>query len=566
MLLLLVSIAALFAGVLAFPLAAKKNTFLSLLDGFVVFSVGGLVIFHLLPHCLNEAGFGAIGAVTVGLTFPLLIERWSAKRNTGKGSPLLVVLALSGLAIHAFLDGNALVFASIEESGAGPDNGNAYEHGFTLALASLFHRLPIGLVIGNLLAKGRSLRRPLAVAGIMAATTCVGFFVGDKVLPVTSHYTVVLFQAFVSGTLLHVVLEHVPVFSSGINPAVRVLRGVGALAGAGSVAIVAMFHPITRHCDKEIPAADIFVSLVLEVAPALLAALICAGIIRLYIYPALTRFQMKGPVGQTLRFDTVLVSLPLLGPAVTFIRFIASAIAAFTALLILENRIYRPFSSEEFSSKIISPGKSDKSTFLKMRSVLGYGFGEFADHLLPWMLVGLGAAALAEPLIHETALAEMPGWVQVPIVALFGMPIYVCGSGMTPLMAVLIHKGLTVGAAIAFLLVGPMIGVTTFSVFFSRYGRLRTICFAVAMWVFACIVGWSVNAIGIEIEIAPYLSDQSYAVFPFWLCLFVLMLLSLVSFLRCGPRGWLGQLNAAYDDHGQCDLPGHHHHEADHDH
>jgi hypothetical protein len=197
---------------------------------------------------------------------------------------------------------------------------------------------------------------------------------------------------------------------------------------------------------------------------------------------------------------------------------------------------------------------------------LGYGFGEFADHLLPWMLVGLGAAALAEPLIHESALADLPGWAQVPIVALFGMPIYVCGSGMTPLMAVLIHKGLTVGAAIAFLIVGPMIGVTTFSVFFSRYGRLRTIFFAVAMWLFACIVGWSVNAIGVGIDIAPYISDLSYALFPSWLCLLGLTILSLVSFLRCGPRGWLGQLNAAYDDHGQCDLPGHHHHEADHDH
>lgn len=566
MLLLLVSIAALFAGVLAFPLAAKKNSFLSILDGFVVFSVGGLVVFHLLPHCLNQAGFGAIGAAAVGLTFPLLIERWSAKRDSGKGSTLLVGLALFGLTIHAFLDGNALVFADIEQSGTGHDHGVKFEHGFTLALASLFHRLPIGLVIGNLLAQGRSLRRPLAVATIMAATTCAGFFVGDKALPVASHYTVALFQAFVSGTLLHVVLEHVPVFSGGIKPTIRVLRGVGALAGAGSVAVVAMFHPITRHCDMEIPAADAFVSLVLEVAPALLAALICAGLIRYYVYPATTWFQRRGPVGQTMRFDTVLVSLPLLGPTVTCIRFIASGIAALTALLILEKRLKLPILSKDSASTGIFPGNSEKSSFLKMRAALGYGFGEFADHLLPWMLVGLGAAALAEPLIHESALADLPGWAQVPIVALFGMPIYVCGSGMTPLMAVLIHKGLTVGAAIAFLIVGPMIGVTTFSVFFSRYGRLRTIFFAVAMWLFACIVGWSVNAIGVGIDIAPYISDLSYALFPSWLCLLGLTILSLISFLRCGPRGWLGQLNAAYDDHGQCDLPGHHHHQAEHDH
>jgi hypothetical protein len=371
MLLLLVSIAALFAGVLAFPLAAKKNSFLSILDGFVVFSVGGLVVFHLLPHCLNQAGFGAIAAAAVGLTFPLLIERWSAKRDSGKGSKLLVGLALFGLAIHAFLDGNALVFADIEQSGTEHDHGVKFEHGFTLALASLFHRLPIGLVIGSLLAKGRSLRRPLAVAAIMAATTCAGFFVGDKALPVASHYTVALFQAFVSGTLLHVVLEHVPVFSGGIKPTIRVLRGVGALAGAGSVAVVAMFHPITRHCGMEIPAADAFVSLVLEVAPALLAALICAGLIRFYVYPAMTWFQRRGPVGQTMRFDTVLVSLPLLGPVVTCIRFVASGIAALTALLILEKRLNLPILSKDAASTGIFPGSSEKSSFLKMRAALG---------------------------------------------------------------------------------------------------------------------------------------------------------------------------------------------------
>ena len=202
MILLLVSIAALFAGVLAFPLAARKNHLLSVLDGFVVFSVGGLVVFHLFPHSFNEAGFGAIAAAAVGLTFPLLIERWSTRRNDGEGNMLLVVLALTGLAIHAFMDGNALVLAGIEEHGEVHDHEFKYEHGFTLALASLFHRLPIGLVIGNLLARGGSLRRPLAVATMMAATTCAGFFVGESVIPLASHYAVSLFQAFVAGNAM----------------------------------------------------------------------------------------------------------------------------------------------------------------------------------------------------------------------------------------------------------------------------------------------------------------------------------------------------------------------------
>jgi hypothetical protein len=421
-------------------------------------------------------------------------------------------------------------------------------------------------VIGTLLAKGGSLRRPLAVAGMMAATTCAGFLIGDQALPVASHYALALFQAFVSGTLLHVVLEHVPVFSGSINRTTRVVRGLGALAGAGSVAVVAMFHPITRHCDMELPAGDTFVRLAVEVAPALLAALISAGLIRFFIYSALYWLQRRGPIGQSLRFDTVLISLPMLGPAVTGIRFFASFAATLMASLILENRIKQFFSLRHPSFPVLPSGNGEKNSFFKMRSAFGYGFGEFADHLLPWMLVGLGAAALAEPLIHQSTMAAMPGWLQVPIVALFGLPIYVCGSGITPLMAVLIHKGMTCGAAIAFLIVGPVTSVTTFTVFRSRYGGLRTICFAVAMWVLACLTGWSVDAMGINADIAPYLADNTTGMVFKWFFPLVLVCLSLISVLRCGPRGWLGQLNAAYDDHGQCDLPGHHHHDADHDH
>ena len=295
MILLIVSIAALFAGVLAFPLAAKKNHLLSVLDGFVVFSVGGLVIFHLFPHNFNEAGFGAIAAAAVGLTFPLLIERWNAKRNEGAGNLFLVVLALIGLAMHAFMDGNALVFASMEEHGEVHDHGSKYEHGFTLALASLFHRLPIGLVIGNLLARDGSLRRPLVVATMMAATTCAGFFVGESVIPLASNYAVSLFQAFVAGTLLHVVLEHVPVISGGIGPKMRVFRGLGALAGASSVAVVALLHPLTRHCPEELAAGETFIRMVVAVSPALFIALLSAGLIRYYIFPSLTWLQRRGP-------------------------------------------------------------------------------------------------------------------------------------------------------------------------------------------------------------------------------------------------------------------------------
>src|SRR5262249_52536105 len=109
---------------------------------------------------------------------------------------------------------------------------------------------------------------------------------------------------------------------------------------------------------------------------------------------------------------------------------------------------------------------------------LRYGFGDMVDSTAPWILVGLGLAALLGPWLSAGGVEGVPRALEVPLFALIGMPLYVCASGSTPLAAVLIAKGVSPGAAIAFLLTGPATNVTTFGVLARLHSKKTAALFA----------------------------------------------------------------------------------------
>ena len=74
------------------------------LDGFVLASVGGLCLVHLLPHAMAEASILSM----IGLLLGFILPRVAEQRFHQAGASLDILLALGGLAIHATLDGTAL--------------------------------------------------------------------------------------------------------------------------------------------------------------------------------------------------------------------------------------------------------------------------------------------------------------------------------------------------------------------------------------------------------------------------------------------------------------------------
>ena len=162
---------------------------------------------------------------------------------------------------------------------------------------------------------------------------------------------------------------------------------------------------------------------------------------------------------------------------------------------------------------------------------------------MPWIVLGLMIAAVAEPMLSHDVLEQIPAALQVPLAALVGVPIYVCASA-TPVAALAIHKGLSSGAAIAFLIAGPATNVTTFGVLAKLHGRKMAVVFGLAVSTFAIIAGWVVDVIGVTA--APVLEAHTHVdnhgSWFGWVCVSLLAVLVTASIFPARPRGALRQI------------------------
>jgi hypothetical protein len=148
-----------------------------------------LVVVEILPECALEIGNVAFVAALAGLALSIAVERRVA-RTAARVTPWLVALALGA---HALTDGLAI---------AGGDD----HHGHAMGLAVVMHRLPVGLALWWML-RPRSRGVAVAALAIVGLGTVLGYGLGEAIAPVVDTAVVWLFQAFVAGVLLHVVLH-----------------------------------------------------------------------------------------------------------------------------------------------------------------------------------------------------------------------------------------------------------------------------------------------------------------------------------------------------------------------
>jgi hypothetical protein len=180
-------------------------------------------------------------------------------------------------------------------------------------------------------------------------------------------------------------------------------------------------------------------------------------------------------------------------------------------------------------------------------------------HLAPWILVGLVATALVEPWISTDWAAAMPGWLQVVVLSLAGMPTYICATAATPFAALLLVKGFTPGAVIAFLLTGPATNVTTFGALRRMHSTRIAVAFVVTAFLVTCVLGWSVDAAlsGVpRAEPRPFFDEHGALA---QIATVVLLALTFWVLVREGPRAFFAQLWIT-------DEPSQRAHQHDHDH
>lgn len=641
-LLLVVAVLGLAVGPLLARIWDRGEAWREALDGLSITLVGGICLFHLLPHAIDRGGVLAVVAGLAGVVMPLGLQR------VGAGLAKTWTAAAFGLlAMHALFEGAALAVVTTGRVG------------LPLGLAVAAHRLPVGLAVYTAGARGGDWRGWAAV-GVLMLATVAGFAVGAPLAGAGTDQAHGIFEALVAGVLLHIVFE-VPATKSRVQkdvlgdaqpadaprepmhgahehsahehsahdhsahdhsahdhsahdhgapaaPAAAHDHGAhshggvhghhhptdagrwsawGALLGLILVGVVTAIGSDPDHGGGVEDHLATFFSLAMESAPALLIGYVLAGLITAFmpqggaswmgggsrlsqalrgvafglplpvcscgvlpLYESLVRRGVPAAAAVAflvatpeLGLDAVLLSVPLLGVPLTIARVLGAFLIALLVALLVSP-------SAESSAPAPSPAPALLDPVgVRLRRGLNYGLVELVDHTLPWVLLGLGVAAVAAPLLGHPALQQLPSYVQVPLFALIGIPIYVCASGATPVAAVAVQQGVSAGAALALLIAGPATNVTTFGVLSALHGRRMALRFGLAVVVLAIVAGWTVDAVGVSVPANVGAGAGEHWSLASWASLVGLALLTLASLRRQGPRGLLGQIVAPFQGH-----------------
>ena len=595
------------SGPLVAHSAKARPQMLAFIDGFVLITIGGLVLLDVVPHALVHRDWWAGLFMLAGFSLPTLAERLF-RFGVQQTHTAVLLLALIGVAIHSALDGSALAQSATNASSL-------------MGYGVVLHQLPVSLMVWWVLSD-RPRTVTWAVLLLMAVATVTGYFAEPTIFAVLPERAGVWFEAVVGGSLLHVIAhpahshahdhdhdhahghthDHGHDHAHGhdhshahdhavdddhddirLSPETRLPNGLGALLG---VLLLIVLH-VSRGGPGDTALFAVWMSfqgMALESAPALLLAYLMAGLVHGFVAPGKLEWLNRGsrlrqsvsgmalglplpicscgvvPLYESLvkrgvstsaavafliatpelGIDAVLLSVPLLGGPFTAVRVVAAAIVAIAVAMVMAR-----LAPSRTTSRALPLAELGGVPTLrqKLQTAMRSGFAEMVDHTAPWILVGLFVAALLCPLLEGSWMTRLPAGLDVLLFAAIGLPLYVCASASTPLVAVLVAAGVSPGAGLALLITGPATNMATLGILSRLHGARFANSFAVVMVVAAVAVGLVVNAL-LPASSMPVMSRASLEQTTTLELFSVLALAALyaASVLRRGARGFLSEL------------------------
>ncbi len=492
MLYLLASCIALLIGPLFYRYFSSGSGLQKALDGFIFVSLGGLVLIHILPELLEHGGVLAIVFVLLGIWGPTASERLF-HRYSEITHNLTLSLGIGGLLLHTITDGGAMVLAQQEGSS------------ILLALGVIMHRLPVGLAIWWLLKPQVGTRWASLVLVAMMVLTAVGYFAGEQLLSQLSLDNTVYLQAFVTGSILHVVL-HQPhgQHDTKVQGKYEYQAGIGSLLGIGLLVMLLMIDSGGHEHAHHDHSTEQLVTWLLTLAPVLLLSYGAAALrFKCGLTPqdsSLARRWFQRLVGPEALVITALLLGPWLALFQLFVVFILSAYLSYAKVNITDPHTTLPTSS------------------------LRFGFAHLVDRSAPWILLSL---VLVNLIGHPSVPLSNP-LLQVIVLLLVFLPMRFCNLGAAVLALALAYSGWSSVAVMMPLIAAPVLNLAQL--------RLMT-------WLQRGIL-LSIIALGLMATLVLPLWFSLISL-PETLNLIALLALSglfAASLLRLGPRKFLRRL------------------------
>jgi hypothetical protein len=442
----LAGLSAVLGGAIAL-IARRSPAVLERIRTFAFAAAAGVVAFHLLPEILPEQGLLALLWIALGFALPWGLE-WAARtlgpdllRGRGlSGQRVSAEVGFAALVFHSLVEGLALV-AALAQPGGNVD----------LQVAIVAHHAPLtAAVVLPFLDLGGA--RAAAIRAALIALAGVGGALLSGALPGFHEAAFIrVATAVTAGALLHVVSDEIRAqrFGSRLERALDLGACVAGLLVAGAGALIHLREeaaPLLELCR-------VVAGIALIAAPPLLAGGVAGALLA-----SRTRF---------FRWDAFLLCLAMAG------SFAAMAWAALTVLLALPvARLFR----------------GDGSTRSPTAEMV-----DLVRQRAPAMLALLLTAAGLEVSAHAFPPSFIPA---AALMLLLALAARLDEAGAVAMAAVLIHKGLDPGIAIALLALGPLTRAGPVRALFSR-GRLPAAAALIVEMVVALAAGKLLSLTGL---------------------------------------------------------------------
>ena len=136
----------------------------------------------------------------------------------------------------------------------------------------------------------------------------------------------------------------------------------------------------------------------------------------------------------------------------------------------------------------------------RLKSIIGYGFKTVLDDVAFWIFTGLVVTGIMLALLPEDFFTSFVDndLLLMLLMAVIGIPLYTCASMSTPIAAGLVATGLSPGAALVYLLVGPATSIASLSIVGKLLGRQSMLAYLAAIFCVAIIAGLLLDAIAAD--------------------------------------------------------------------
>ncbi len=206
--------------------------------------------------------------------------------------------------------------------------------------------------------------------------------------------------------------------------------------------------------------------------------------------PAVLSFLVATPVTGV---DSILATYALLGGFLAVVRPVASvAIALVAGIMMLFVTRDDPLPAAPLAPTV---GSNRGPLVKRLWKATDYAFNELLAGIAGSVLLGLFVGSGIGLFIPADLVARFTGmtWVTYVGMVLVGTPLYVCATGSIPIAAALLAKGLSPGAALAFLLAGPATNAVAIAVARDLVGKRGLAVYLGTIIVGTIALGWGTD-------------------------------------------------------------------------